>query len=109
MFIYTEVPLAEITRGDRIAIEQGGIHIAAAVVGTNLEHGTLGFVPLGYAEPSENGAGFTLRVCRPPTPASQVLTVAPGKGGVKVFKAVDSEAAVTEQLTWERITELEVR
>jgi hypothetical protein len=39
----------------------------------------------------------------------EVLTVTPGKDGVKVLKAVDSEAGVTEPLTWERITELEPR
>ena len=107
MLIYTEVPLAEITRGDQIAIEMGGVHIAAAVVGTNLEHGTLGFVPLAYAEPTKDGTGFTLAHCHPPTADSKVLTVAPGKDGVKIFKTVDSEAAVTEPLTWERIAELE--
>jgi hypothetical protein len=33
--------------------------------------------------------------------------VTPGKDGVKVLKAVDSEAAVTQPLTWKRIAELE--
>jgi hypothetical protein len=85
----------------------GGVHIAAAVVGTNLDYGTLGFVPLGYAEPTKDGTGFTLAHCRPPTPASEVLTVTPGKNGVKIFKTVDSEAAVADPLTWESIAELE--
>ena len=98
--------LAEITRGDKIAIEMGGVHIAAAVVGTNLEQGVLGFVPLSYAGPAEDGTGFTLAHCRPPTPASEVLTVTPGKNGVKILKTVDSEAAITYPLTWESIAEL---
>jgi hypothetical protein len=107
MLIYTEVPLAEITRGEHVAIEVGGVQIAAAVVGTNLERGTLGFVPLAYVEPTENGTGFTIACCCPPAATSEVLTVAPGDGGLKVFKTVDSEAAVTKRLTWERIADLE--
>lgn len=107
MLIYTEVPLAEITRGDQIAIEQGDIRIAAAVVGTDLEQGVLGFVPLSYAKPAEDGTGFTLAHCLPPTPASQVFTVTPGRNGIKIFKTMNSEAAVTEPPTWEKIVELE--
>jgi len=107
MFVYTEVPLAEITRGDRIAIELDNLHIVAAVVGTDLEQGSLGFVPLAYAEPTDNGTGLTLSFCRPPAAASDVLTITPGNGGVKVLKATDSEAAITEPLTWESIAELE--
>jgi hypothetical protein len=57
---------------------------------TNVEHGTIGFVP---------------SICS--TADSEVLTVEPGKRGVRVFKQVDSEAAVTEPLTWESIAKLE--
>jgi hypothetical protein len=77
-------------------------HLGARVVGCDLERGALGIVLYSYAEPSENGSGFVIRPCR-----GEVLTVTPGKGGVKVRKAVDSEAAVTEPLTWEKVAELE--
>lgn len=90
MLLSTEVPLAELTRGDSIAVEVDGEDIWGFVVGTNVEHGTIGFVP---------------RINH--TAVSEVLTVEPGKFGVKVFKLVDSEAAVTELLTWESIAELE--
>jgi hypothetical protein len=90
MLLYVEVPLAELTRGDRIAVEIDGAGIPGFVVGTNLEYGTLGFWPsIGRESDSE------------------VFTVEPGKHGVKVLKQIDSEAAVTEPLTWQRIAELE--
>jgi hypothetical protein len=102
MLIYQDVPIAEIRIGDLIEVEIEGAHIGAKVVGCDLEQGALGIVPSSYAEPSGNGTGFVISPCRP-----KVLTVTPGKGGVKVLKAVDSEAAVTEPLTWERVAELE--
>jgi len=102
MLIYQEAPITEITIDDLIEVEIEGIHIGAKVVGRDLEQGALGAIPYSYAEPSENGTGFVISPCRP-----EVLTVTPGKGGVKVLKAVDSEAAVTEPLTWERVAELE--
>jgi hypothetical protein len=92
MLLYIEVPLAELTRGDRIAVEVDGVDIPGFVVGTNLEYGTLGFWPsIGRESDSE------------------VFTVEPGKRGVKVLKQIDSEAAVTEPFTWERIAEWEPR
>jgi hypothetical protein len=90
MLLYIEVPLAELTRGDRVAVEVDGVDIPGFVVGTNLEYGTLAFWPsIGRESDSE------------------VFTVEPGKRGVKVLKQIDSEAAVTKPLTWESIAELE--
>lgn len=102
MLIYQEAAIEEIKIGDLIEVEADGAHLGAKVVGCDLERGALGIVPYSYAEPSENGSGFVITPCR-----GEVLTVTLGKGGVKVRKAVDSEAAVTELLTWERIAELE--
>jgi hypothetical protein len=102
MLVYQEVAIEEIKIGDLVEVEMDGVHLGARVVGCDLERGAVGIVPYSYAEPSENGSGFVIRPCR-----SEVLTVTPGKDGVKVQKAVDSEAAVTEPLTWERIAELE--
>lgn len=90
MLLYVEVPLAELTRRDRVAIEVGGESIPGFVVGTNLEHGTLCFWPAIGGESD-----------------SEVFTVEPGKHGMKVLKQIDSEEAVTEQMTWESIAELE--
>ena len=90
MLLYIEVPLAELTRGDRVAVEVDGTSVPGFVVGTNLEHGTLGFWPAIGGERD-----------------SEVFTLEPGKHGVKVLKQIDSEAAVTEPLTWDRIAELE--
>ena len=102
MLIYQEAAIEDIKIGDLIEVEADGVHLGAKVVGRDLERGTLGIVPYSYAEPSENGSGFVITPCR-----GEVLTVTMGKGGVKVRKAVDSEAAVTELLTWEKVTELE--
>jgi len=104
MLIYTEVPLGEIARGDLIEVEMDGVHIGAKVVACDLGRETLGIVPYSYAKPTENGTRSVISPC-----CREVLTVTPGKDGVKVLKAVDSEAGVTEPLTWERITELEPR
>lgn len=109
MLIYTEVPLAEVARGDHVAVESGSVQIVAAVVGTDLEHGVLAFVPLAHTEATENGTGFTIVRCHPVTPDTKVFVVRPGKGEVKVFKTKDSEVPVTEPLTWEHIAELEPR
>lgn len=90
MLLYVEVSLDELTTGERVAIEVEGTEIPGFVVGTNLEHGTLGFwSSIGRESDSE------------------VFTVEPGKHGVKVLKQIDSEAAVTKPLTWESIAELE--
>jgi hypothetical protein len=102
MLIYQEAAIEEIKIGDLVEVEQDGIHLGAKVVARDLERGALAVVLYSYAEPSENGSGFVMNPCR-----SDVLTVTPGKGGVKVQKAVDSDAAVTQLLTWERIGELE--
>lgn len=102
MFVYQEAAIEEIKIGDLVEVEMDAVHLGARVVGCDLERGALGIVPYSYAEPSENGSGFVIRPCR-----SEVLTVTPGKDGVKVRKAVDSEAAVTERLTWEKVAELE--
>jgi len=102
MLIYQEVVIEEIKIGDLVEVEMGGAHLGARVVGCDLERGALRVVPYGYAGPSENGSGFVLNPCR-----GEALTVTPGKGGVKVRKAVDSEAAVTEPLTWETIAQRE--
>ena len=104
MLIYQEVAVEEIKIGDFVEVEMDGIHLGAKVVGCDLEHGALGIVPYTYAEPSENGSGFVMTPCR-----GEVLSVTPGKDSVKVRKAVDSEAAVTEPLTWERIAQSEPR
>ena len=102
MLIYQEAAIEDIKIGDLIEVEADGVHLGAKVVGRDLELGTLGIVPYSYAEPSENGSGFVMTPCR-----GEVLTVAPDKGSVKVRKAVDSEAAVTAPLTWEKVAELE--
>jgi hypothetical protein len=102
MLVYQEAAIEEIKIGDLVEVEMDGVHLGARVVGCDLERGALGIVPYSYAEPSENGSGFVMTPCR-----CEVLTVTPGKGGVKLRKAVDSEAAVTEPLTWENIAELE--
>jgi hypothetical protein len=74
--------LEELARGDRVAVEVDGASIPGYVVGTNLQHGTLGFWPsIGRESDSE------------------VFTVEPGKHGVRVLKQIDSEAAVIEPLT----------
>lgn len=109
MLIYAEVPLAEVAGGDSVAVEIGDVQIAATVVETDLEQGVLAFVPLAYAEPTENGSGFIMARCGSVTPDSKILTVCPGKGGVRLLKATDSEAAVTKPLSWENIAELEPR
>ena len=102
MLIYQEVAIEEIKIGDLVEVEMSGAHLGAKVVGCDLERGALSIVPYSYAEPSENGSGFVMTPCR-----GEALTVTLGKGGVKVRKAVDAEAAVTEPLTWERIVERE--
>jgi hypothetical protein len=102
MLIYQEVAIEEIKIGDLVEVEMGGAQLGAKVVGCDLERGALSIAPYSYAKPSENGSGLVMTPCR-----GEVLTVTPGKGDVKVRKAVDSEAAVTEPLTWERIAELE--
>ena len=102
MLVYQEAAIEEIKIGDLVEVEMDGVHLGARVVGCDLERGALGIVPYSYAEPSENGSGFVMTPCR-----GEVLTVTPGKGGVKVRKAVDSEAAVKEPLTWEKVAELE--
>ena len=102
MLVYQEAAIEEIKIGDLIEVEMDGVHLGARVVGCDSASGALGIVPYSYAEPSENGSGFVIRPCR-----GEVLTVTPNKGGVKVRKAVDSEAAVTEQLSWEKVAELE--
>ena len=102
MLIYQEVAIEEIKIGDLVEVEMSGAHLGAKVVGCDLERGALSIAPYSYAKPSENGSGLVMTPCR-----GEVLTVTPGKGDVKVRKAVDSEAAVTEPLTWERIAELE--
>lgn len=102
MLIYQEASIEDIKIGDLVEAEMDLVHLGARVVGCDLERGALGIVPYSYAEPSENGSSFVMTLCR-----GEVLTVTPGKGGVKVRKAADSEAAVTEPLTWERIAELE--
>jgi hypothetical protein len=102
MLIYQEVAIEEIKIGDLVEVEADGIHLGAKVVGCDLERAALRMVPYTYAEPSENGSGFVMARCR-----GEVLTVTPGKGAVKVRKAVDSEAAITEPLTWERIAQRE--
>jgi hypothetical protein len=102
MLIYQEVPVADLKLGDLIEVEKDGVHIGAKVVACDSGQGKLGIVPYSYAKPSENGRGFVISPCDP-----EALTVTPGKDGVRVLKAVDSEAAVTEPLTWERIAELE--
>ncbi len=103
MLIYQEAAIADIKIGDLIEVEMNGVHIGAKVIGRDLEQGTLSVVPYSYAIPS--GSGFVMSP-RPPAMEPGVLTVRPGNG-VRVLKAVDSEAAVTEPLTWERIAELE--
>jgi hypothetical protein len=102
MLIYQEAAIEEIKIGDFIEVEADGVHLGAKVVGCDLERGALGIVPYSYAEPSENGSGFVITPCR-----GEVLTVTLGKSGVKVRKAIDSEAAVTAPLTWEKVAELE--
>ena len=102
MLIYQEAAIEEIKIGDLVEVEMDGVHLGARVVGCDLERGALGIVPYSYAEPSENGSGFVIRPCH-----GAVLTVTPGKDGVKVRKALDSEAAVTAPLIWEKIAELE--
>jgi len=102
MLIYQELPIADFKVGDLIELEKDGVHIGAKVVACDSALGTLGIVAYSYAKPSENGSGFVISPCDP-----QTLTVTPGKDGVRVLKAVDSEAAVTEPLTWERVAELE--
>jgi hypothetical protein len=102
MLIYQEAAIEEIKIGDLVEVEMGGAHLGAKVVRCDLERGALSIIPYSYAEPSENGSGFVMTPCR-----SEVLLVTPGKGGTKVRKAVDSEAALTGPLTWERIAQLE--
>jgi hypothetical protein len=102
MLIYQEAVIEEIKIGDLVEVEADGILLGAKVVARDLERGALGIVPFSYAEPSENGSGFVMTSC-----CGEVMTVATGKGGLTVRKAVDSEAAVTEPLTWERIVQRE--
>jgi hypothetical protein len=102
MLIYQEAAIEAIKVGDLVEVEVDGVNLGAKVVGCDLERGALGVVPYSYAEPSENGSSFVIARCR-----GEVLTVTPGEGGVRVRKAVDSEAAITHPLTWERIAELE--
>lgn len=109
MSIYTEVALAELSRGDHVIVEIGEVQIVAAVVGTNLELNGLAFVPVAYVGPTENGAGFIVARCPPVTRDSKILNVSPGKEGARVLKVTDSEAGFTEPLTWEHIAELEPR
>jgi hypothetical protein len=109
MLIYTEVTLAELSRGDHVVVEISEVQIAASVVGTDLEQDVLAFVPLSFAEPTENGAGFTIARCHPVTHDSKVFAVTPGKSEVRLFKTKDFEVPVTEPLTWEYIAELEPR
>jgi hypothetical protein len=40
VLLYSEVPLEELARGDRVAVEVDGASIPGYVVGTNLQHGT---------------------------------------------------------------------
>ena len=90
MLLDTEVPITDLTWGDSVAVEVDGVKIPGFVVGTNVEHGTIGFLP---------------SICREAD--TEVFTVEPGKCGVRVFKQVDSESGVTEPPTWENIAELE--
>jgi hypothetical protein len=104
MLVYQEVPISEIQTGDLVEVEMKDAHVGAKVVGCNLELGEITIVPYSYA--ARFGSGFVIGH-RPPAMKSGVLTIRPGESGLKVLKAVDSEAAVVEPLTWERIAELE--
>ena len=41
------------------------------------------------------------------TEEARIFTISPGEDGVRLLKAIDSEAAITEPLTWEHIAVLE--
>ena len=107
MLIYTEVALAEISTGDHIALKIGADLVTGYVVDTNSDRGLLAFEPLTYSEPTENGTGFRVRIIGPFTEEARIFTISPGEDGVRLLKAIDSEAAITEPLTWEHIAVLE--
>ena len=44
MLLDVEIPIAELTRGDRVVVELDGGNILGVVVGTNVKYGTIGFL-----------------------------------------------------------------
>jgi hypothetical protein len=104
MLTFSEATLAEISKGDLVEIELEDLRAVGQVTGTNLSRGTISFVPLVRVEPSANGTGSKILGLQQPAPT---ITTELGKSGIKLFKAVDSEAAITYPLTWERIVKLE--
>jgi hypothetical protein len=106
MLIHREANISEIARGDLVAIELPGMYISGTVTDTDPAQGTLTFVPLACAEQSEGGTGFGIFGLKQSRGENAIIL---DTGGIKISKAVDSEAAVTDPLTWERIIELEPR
>jgi hypothetical protein len=106
MLIYREARISDVTRGDLVAIEVPGIYITGTVTSTNPANGTLSFVPLTCAKQPEGGAGFGILGLYHPAGANAITL---DMSGATLSKAVDSEAAVTYPLTWQRIVELEPR
>ena len=104
MRIFEEVALTEISTGDVVAIELPDMCVSGTVAATNPAQGTLSFVPFAYAKRPESGTGFGISWFQQPT---GVKTIGLGESGIRLSKTVDSEAAVTYPLTWERIAELE--
>jgi len=104
MRIFEEVTLAQIEKGDLVQIELPEMCVTGTVTATNPAQGTLSFVPFACAKPSESGSGFGISWFQQP---AAIKTIGLGESGIKLAKAVDSEAAVTYPLTWEQIAELE--
>ena len=104
MLIYREANISEIMKGDLVALEMPGMYISGTAVDTNTAHGTLSFVPLVCAKQPEGGTGFGI-FGFDHSAGTNAVTL--DTSGARLSKAVDSEAAVTYPLTWERIVELE--
>ena len=103
MRIFEKVTLAQIEKGDLVQIELPEMCVTGTVTVTNPAQGTLSFVPFACAKPSESGSGFGISWFQQPT---AIKTIGLGESSIKLAKAVDSEAAVTHPMTWERIAEL---
>ena len=104
MRIFEGVGLAEISTGGVVAIELPDMCVTGTVAATNLAEETLSFVPFAYAKRPESGTGFGISWFQQP---AGIKTIELGESGIRLSKAVDSEAAVTYPMTWERIAELE--
>jgi hypothetical protein len=104
MRILEEVTLAEISTGDIVAIHLPGMCVSGTVTATSPAQRTLSFVPFARTKQPESGTGFGITWFQQP---ATIQTIGLNESGIKLSKAVDSEAGVTYPLTWESIAELE--